>query len=49
MDTRAKCRLLILDQGTYQITELKTKDGNALLKEPIIVTLPMTMTADEAN
>lgn len=38
-----------LDQGTYQITELKTKDGNALLKEPIIVTLPMTMTADEAN
>ena len=49
VDTRAKCRLLILDQGTYQITELKTKDGNALLKEPIIVTLPMTMTADEAN
>ncbi len=40
---------MILDQGTYQITELKTKDGNALLKEPIIVTLPMTMTADEAN
>ena len=38
-----------LDQGTYQITELKTKDGNALLKEPIIVTLPMTMTEDEAN
>ena len=38
-----------LDQGTYQITELKTKDGNALLKEPIIVTLPMTMTTDEAN
>lgn len=28
---------------------MKTKDGNALLKEPIIVTLPMTMTADEAN
>lgn len=49
VDTRAKCRLLILDQGTYQITELKTKDGNALLKEPIIVTLPMTMAADEAN
>ena len=38
-----------LDQGTYQITELKTKDGNALLKEPIIVTLPMTMTAYEAK
>lgn len=33
----------------YQITELKTKDGNALLKEPIIVTLSMTMTADEAD
>lgn len=33
-----------LDQGTYQITEIKTLDGNSLLKEPIIVTVPMTMT-----
>ena len=38
-----------LDQGIYQITEIKTLDGNSLLKEPIIVTLPMTMTEDEAN
>ena len=38
-----------LDQGTYQITEIKTRDGNSLLKEPIIVTVPMTMTEDEAN
>lgn len=33
----------------YQITEIKTEPGNALLKEPIMVTLPMTMTEDEAN
>lgn len=38
-----------LDQGTYQITEIKTLDGNSLLKEPIIVTIPMTMTEQEAN
>ena len=38
-----------LDQGTYQITEIKTLDGNSLLKEPIIVTVPMTMTEAEAN
>lgn len=38
-----------LDQGLYQITEIKTEPGNALLKEPIMVTLPMTMTEDEAN
>lgn len=38
-----------LDQGTYQITEIKTKDGNALLKEPIVFTLPFKMTTDEAN
>ena len=38
-----------LDQGTYQITEIKTLDGNSLLKEPITVTVPMTMTEAEAN
>ena len=38
-----------LDQGIYQITEIKTLDGNSLLKEPIIVTVPMTMTEQEAN
>ncbi|EJW90535.1 surface protein, partial [gut metagenome] len=38
-----------LDHGKYQITEIKTHPGNALLKEPIIVTVPMTMTEEEAN
>lgn len=38
-----------LDQGKYQITEIKTSPGHTLLKEPIIVTLPMQMTDDEAN
>lgn len=38
-----------LDQGKYQITEVKTVPGQSLLKEPIIVTLPMTMTDEEAN
>lgn len=38
-----------LDQGTYKITEIKTKDGNALLKEPIVFTLPFTMTMQEAQ
>lgn len=38
-----------LDQGIYQVTEIKTKDGNALLKEPIVFTLPFTMTMQEAQ
>ena len=38
-----------LDQGKYEITEVKTQPGRALLKEPIIVTLPLTMTEEEAN
>lgn len=38
-----------LDQGKYQITEIKTAPGHTLLKEPIIVTIPMQMTDDEAN
>ena len=38
-----------LDQGKYQITEVKTAPGQSLLKEPIIVTLPMTMTDEEAD
>lgn len=37
-----------LDQGKYQITEVKTQPGRALLKEPIIFTLPFTMSSDEA-
>ena len=38
-----------LDHGKYQITEVRTHSGNTLLKEPIIVTVPMTMTQEEAN
>ena len=38
-----------LDQGEYQITEIKTTDGNTLLKEPINITLPITMTDKEAK
>ena len=37
-----------LDQGEYQITETKTTSGHTLLKDPIIVTLPITMTKEEA-
>lgn len=37
-----------LDQGQYKITEVKTVEGHTLLKEPIVVTLPITMTTAEA-
>ena len=37
-----------LDQGEYQITEIKTTSGHTLLKDPITVTLPITMTKEEA-
>ena len=48
-DTDGKVFFDNLDQGTYQVTEIKTKDGNALLKEPIVFTLPFTMTMQEAQ
>lgn len=47
-DSEGKVFFDNLDQGTYQITEIKTEPENALLKEPIILTLPFTMTRDEA-
>ena len=37
-----------LDQGEYEITEIKTKPGMGLMKEKIKVTLPFTMTFNEA-
>ena len=37
-----------LDRGQYQITETKTAEGHTLLKDPITVTLPITMTKEEA-
>lgn len=48
-DTDGKVFFDNLDQGTYKITEIKTKDGNALLKEPIVFTLPFKMTNQEAS
>ena len=48
-DSEGKVFFDNLDQGTYQVTEIKTKDGNALLKEPIVFTLPFTMTMQEAQ
>lgn len=38
-----------LDQGTYEITEVKTVSGQTLLKEKITVELPITMTKAEAE
>ena len=38
-----------LDQGTYEITEVKTVAGQTLLKEKITVELPITMTKAEAD
>ena len=38
-----------LDQGEYQVTETKTVSGNTLLKDPINITLPITMTDKEAK
>lgn len=38
-----------LDQGEYQITEVKTENGKTVLKEPIKVTLPITMTDAEVK
>ena len=34
-DTDGKVFFDNLDQGTYKITEIKTKDGNALLKSQL--------------
>ena len=38
-----------LDQGEYQITEVQTVNGDTLLKDPINVTLPITMTDEEVK
>lgn len=38
-----------LDQGTYEITEVKTVSGQTLLKDKITVELPITMTKEEAE
>lgn len=38
-----------LEQGIYEITEVKTVAGQMLLKEKITVELPITMTKEEAD
>ena len=38
-----------LDQGEYQITEIQTVSGMTLLKDPIKITLPITMTDKQAK
>lgn len=38
-----------LDQGTYEITEVKTVPGQTLLKDKITVELPITMSRAEAE
>lgn len=38
-----------LDQGTYEITEVKTVPGQTLLKDKITVELPIVMTKAEAD
>ena len=37
-----------LDQGDYEITEIKTAMGQTMLKDPIKFTLPFKMSRDEA-
>lgn len=38
-----------LDQGRYRITEIETTTGHTLLKDPIYITLPITMTDKDAK
>lgn len=49
--TDANCYIIWenLDQGEYQITETKTITGMSLLKDPINITLPITMTDKQAK
>ena len=35
--------------GSYTVTEVKTRDGYSLLKEPIEITLPCKLTKEEAK
>lgn len=48
-DTNGQIVFKNLQQGTYEITEIKTRDGLQLLKEPIKVMLPITMTEDDVK
>lgn len=48
-DKNGEIKFNNLDQGTYEITEVKTVAGQTLLKEKITVELPITMTKAEAD
>jgi len=48
-DKNGEIKFNNLDQGTYEITEVKTVAGQTLLKEKITVEVPITMTKAEAD
>lgn len=48
-DWEGNCNFADLDQGDYEITEIKTAMGQTLLKDPIKFTLPFRMTQEEAR
>lgn len=48
-DNNGKVLFDDLEQDTYTITEIKTKNGKNLLKEPFVVKLPLLMTQKEVN
>lgn len=48
-DKNGEIKFNNLDQGAYEITEVKTVAGQTLLKEKITVELPITMTKAEAD
>ena len=48
-DWEGNCYFDQLDQGDYEITEIKTATGQTLLKDPIKFSIPFKMTEDEAN
>lgn len=48
-DTNGNITWSNLDQGEYQITEIQTVSGMTLLKDPINITLPITMTDKQAK
>lgn len=47
-DWEGNCYFDNLDQGDYEITEIKTAMGQTMLKDPIKFTLPFKMTQQEA-
>ena len=48
-DREGNCYFDQLDQGDYEITEIKTVMGQTLLKDPIKFSIPFKMSEDEAN